>query len=151
MEQSYTSVLVGVDGSEQAQEAFEKAIEVARRNHGRVIVAKVIEEQVPSTMGFAPLSDSVLQEEEKDAQELVDKCKDYATSVDFTRLEEVVQYGSAKMLLAQELPKKYNVDLIMVGQSGLNAVERFITGSVASYIIREATCDVLVVTPSKKD
>lgn len=151
MEQNYANVLVGIDGSEQAQEAFEKAVEVARRNKGRVIVAKIIEEQVPSTMGFAPLSDSVLQQEEADANELIQKCKDYAAAVSFTDIEGVVQYGSAKILLAQELPKKYQVDLIMVGQSGLNAVERFITGSVASYIIREAACDVLVVTPSKKD
>ena len=34
--------------------------------------------------------------------------------------------------------KKYNVDLIMVGQSGLNAVERVVMGSVSSYIIRQA-------------
>lgn len=38
----------------------------------------------------------------------------------------------------------------MVGQSGLNAVERFITGSVASYVIRQAPCDVLIITPSKE-
>ena len=52
--------------------------------------------------------------------------------------------------MAKQLPEKYGIDLIMVGQSGLNAVERFITGSVASYIIREAKCDVLVVSPSEE-
>jgi nucleotide-binding universal stress UspA family protein len=30
----------------------------------------------------------------------------------------------------------------------LNAVERFMTGSVASYVIKEALCDVLIVHPS---
>ena len=53
--------------------------------------------------------------------------------------------------MAKELPEKYQVDLIMVGQSGLNAVERLMTGSVASYVIREATCDVLVVSSLEKE
>lgn len=35
MEQNYQTVLVGIDGSEQATEAFEKAVEVARRNEGK--------------------------------------------------------------------------------------------------------------------
>lgn len=148
MEQTYQTVLVGVDGSLQAQEAFEKAIEVARRNNGRVIVVKVIEQQVPSTMGFAPLGESVLAQEENDANELIQKCKDYANSVSFENIEGVVIYGSTKIVLTSELPERYDVDLIMVGQSGLNAVERFITGSVAGYIIRQAPCDVLIITPS---
>jgi nucleotide-binding universal stress UspA family protein len=33
----------------------------------------------------------------------------------------------------------------MVGQSGLNVVERFMIGSVSKYIIAHALCDVLVV------
>lgn len=38
----------------------------------------------------------------------------------------------------------------MVGQSGLNAVERFMTGSVASYVIRRAPCDVLIVSDEEE-
>lgn len=33
----------------------------------------------------------------------------------------------------------------MCGTSGLNAVERFIVGSVSEAIVRHAPCDVLVV------
>ena len=52
--------------------------------------------------------------------------------------------------MAINLPKKYKIDLIMVGQSGLNAVERFMTGSVASYVIRRAPCDVLIVSDEEE-
>ncbi|KAB5915090.1 universal stress protein, partial [Bifidobacterium adolescentis] len=38
-----------------------------------------------------------------------------------------------------------HVDLIMLGATGLNAVERLFIGSVSEYVIRNATCDVLVV------
>ena len=33
----------------------------------------------------------------------------------------------------------------MLGATGLNAVERLFIGSVSEYVIRNATCDVLVV------
>jgi hypothetical protein len=35
----------------------------------------------------------------------------------------------------------------MCGTSGLNAVERFIVGSVSEAIVRHAPCDVLVEVP----
>lgn len=49
------------------------------------------------------------------------------------------------MKIAKEIAKEQNVDLILCGATGLNAVERFIIGSVSEYIIRYAPCDVLVV------
>lgn len=147
MEQRYERILVGMDGSDQAKDAFKKAIEVARRNQGEVVVAVIIEQQVPvMTMGYAPLSESILDELARQAQELIKECEEYATSVDFHQVTGVINYGSPKSLLAYELPKKYQIDLIMVGQSGLNAMERFVTGSVASYVILNAPCDVLIIS-----
>lgn len=151
MEHTYQTILVGIDGSEQAKNAFAKAVEVARRNQGKIIVASVLDSQVSTTMGFAPLNESIFVQEEEAAKEMIQEAKAYAASVGFKAVEGVVAYGSAKTAMAKELPAKYNVDLIMIGQSGLNAVERFITGSVASYVIREAKCDVLIIAPEEAE
>ncbi len=145
--QTYKNILVGIDGSDQGNLAYRQAIEVAKRNNGRVIVAHVIENKVYTMMGYSSLNDSLLDQETENAKELLDDCKDYAKSVDFTQVEPIVTYGSAKEVMCGDLPKKYDVDLIMVGQSGLNAVERLMIGSVSSYIIRHAPCDVLIVHP----
>ncbi len=151
MKHTYQTVLVGIDGSSQAKEAFEKAVEVARRNEGRVIVATIVDQQASAPMGFGALSESIIEQEQAEAEQMIQEAKDYAASVGFANVEGVVAFGSAKPALARKLPQEYNVDLIVIGQSGLNAVERFITGSVASYVIREAPCDVLVVTPSVEE
>ncbi|OJG89774.1 universal stress protein [Enterococcus silesiacus] len=148
--QTYKNILVGVDGSDQGNLAYQQAIEVAKRNNGRVIVAHVIENKVYTMMGYSSLNDSLLDQETENAKELLDDCKAYAKSVDFSNVEPVVTYGSAKDMMCKDLPEKYAVDLIMVGQSGLNAVERLMIGSVSSYIIRHAPCDVLIVHPEKK-
>lgn len=148
--QTYKTILVGVDGSVQGSLAYKEAIEVAKRNNSRVIVAHVIENKAYTMMGYSSLNDVLLDQETENAKELLEDCKDYANGVDFTQIEYVVTYGSAKEVMCQDLPKKYAVDLIMVGQSGLNAVERFMIGSVSSSIIRHAPCDVLIVHPEKK-
>lgn len=50
-----------------------------------------------------------------------------------------------KLLFQKKLASELHADLIMCGTSGLNAVERFIVGSVSEAIVRHAPCDVLVV------
>lgn len=150
MEQTYKKILVGVDGSEHATEAFKKAVEVARRNEGEVIVAAIIEQQIPMMVGTSSFGDSYVEEESKRANLLLDEYIAYGESVAFTAIKKVIVFGQAKSVLAIELPKEHQIDLLMVGQSGLNAVEKMMVGSVASYVIRKAPCDVLVIaTPEE--
>ncbi|MGM0126031.1 universal stress protein [Enterococcus sp. AZ194] len=148
--QEYKHILVGIDGSEQADAAFKKAVEVARRNQGTVYVAKVIDQQYYNFMGYTPMNQTLIDQETEDATKLIEDCKAYGKSVNYNKVEGIIAYGSAKEAMAHQLPKKYQIDLIMVGQSGLNAVERFMVGSVSSYIIREALCDVLVVSTTEE-
>lgn len=152
MEQTYKKILVGVDGSEHAIEAFKKAVEVARRNNGEVIVAAIIEQQIPMMVGMSDFGDAYVEEESKRANLLLDECLAYGVSVDFTAVKKVIVFGQAKSILAIELPREHQIDLLMVGQSGLNAVEKMMVGSVASYVIRKAPCDVLVIaTPEENE
>lgn len=148
MNQEYQRILVGVDGSEQGLEAFRKAVEVARRNKGTVYVVSVVDQKVYNLMGYAPLNENIIDIETNKAKELIEECKEYGASVGYTEIEGILAYGSAKDALAHQLPEKYQIDLIMVGQSGLNAVERFMLGSVSGYVIRQAPCDVLIVRPT---
>lgn len=149
--QQYRRILVGIDGSEQADLAFKRAVEVARRNNGKVFVAMVLDQQFYNFMGYTPLNQNIIDQETESAKDLLGECEAYGRSVGFQEIERIIAYGSAKDALAHQLPEKYDIDLIMVGQSGLNAVERVVIGSVSSYITREAPCDVLVVRAAEKD
>ena len=146
--QSYQNILVGIDGSDQAMEAFKKALAVAKRNHGTVYVANVIDHQVYTFMSYSPLNENIMDLLTADAKNLINECKAFGKEYGYNKIEGIIAYGSAKEAMARTLPEKYDIDLVMVGQSGLNAVERFMTGSVASYVIKEALCDVLIVHPS---
>ena len=62
----------------------------------------------------------------------------------------IVEYGSPKTMILKDISKKLDADLIICGATGLNAVERFLIGSVSENIVRSAKCDVLVIrTPEQ--
>ena len=143
--QEYRCILVGIDGSPQAFRAFEKAVSIAKRNEALLLAVHVIDQQLPKMLEFAPLNEDIFAKEEAQAMNLLRNCEDYAHSHHFAPVKSLVYRGSPRLILAHQLVETYQVDLIVVGQSGLHALEKLMLGSVASYLVREARCDCLVV------
>ena len=139
----YSKILVPVDGSNEARLAFEKAIEVAKRNRAQVIIAHIIDTRVLQTpTGF---EGNFNEEIQRQTENLFQEYRQYSQEHDFNDIDFVLEYGSPKVYISKNIPKDYQIDLIMMGTTGLNAVERLFIGSVSEYVIRNASCDVLVV------
>ena len=139
----YSKILVPVDGSNEARLAFEKAIEVAKRNRAQVIIAHIIDTRVLQTpTGF---EGNFNEEIQRQTENLFQEYRQYSQEHDFNDIDFVLEYGSPKVYISKNIPKDYQIDLIMMGATGLNAVERLFIGSVSEYVIRNASCDVLVV------
>ena len=139
----YSKILVPVDGSNEARLAFEKAIEVAKRNRAQVLIAHIIDTRVLQTpTGFEGNFNEEIQIQ---TENLFQEYRQYAQEHDFNDIDFVLEYGSPKVYISKNIPKDYQIDLIMMGATGLNAVERLFIGSVSEYVIRNAHCDVLVV------
>ena len=139
----YSKILVPVDGSNEARLAFEKAIEVAKRNRAQVLIAHIIDTRVLQTpTGF---EGNFNEEIQRQTENLFQEYRQYAQEYDFNDIDFVLEYGSPKVYISKNIPKDYQIDLIMMGATGLNAVERLFIGSVSEYVIRNASCDVLVV------
>jgi nucleotide-binding universal stress UspA family protein len=133
----YKSILVAIDGSEEAQYAFHKAIDIAKRNEGsKITIANVF-----NTSSYERTTDDRAQ---KASEELVSGYKSEAEAAGIENVKSVIEYGSPKTLITREIATSVGADLILCGATGLNAVERFITGSVTGAIVRSAKCDVLV-------
>ncbi|PIO83203.1 hypothetical protein BSQ39_06355 [Loigolactobacillus backii] len=143
--QEYQTILVGIDGSEQAKKAFEKAVETAERNKAKLIIAYVVENQAYTTADFASTGVEIAVTDVADQKRMLQGYLEKAKKVGIKEVQTVLAFGSPRQLMSQQLPKQYHIDLIIVGQSGLNAVERFMMGSVSAAITRDAPCDVLIV------
>ena len=139
----YSKILVPVDGSNEARLAFEKAIEVAKRNRAQVLIAHIIDTRVLQTpTGF---EGNFNEEIQRQTENLFQEYRQYSQEHDFNDIDFVLEYGSPKVYISKNIPKDYQIDLIMMSATGLNAVERLFIGSVSEYVIRNASCDVLVV------
>lgn len=143
MLQEYKKILVAVDGSDEAELAFQKAVSVTKRNNGELLLAHVIDTRAFQTVTSF---DGVLADQATQlAKQTLSDYQEFAKKNGVEKVSFVLEYGSPKVVLAKELPKSANVDLIMLGATGLNAVERLLVGSVSEYVIRNAPCDVLIV------
>lgn len=146
LEQSYKTILVGIDGSDQAEAAFVKAIQVAKRNPGATIItAHIVENHQFGAIDMPSINVEATTDEVDNLREIMQDYAKRASKQGFDQVKSILVFGSAKLLMSRQIPKEYQVDLIMVGQSGLNAMQRFMMGSVSSAIVRDAPCDVLVV------
>ncbi|WP_125571547.1 universal stress protein [Lacticaseibacillus songhuajiangensis] len=143
MLQQYKHILVAIDGSYEAELAFKKAVEVAKRNDADLFLIHIVD-----TRAFQNVSsfDSAMVEQVTATAK--NTMEEYITAAKKEGLEKVsysIEYGAPKTIIARDVPKQHDIDLIMIGATGLNAVERLLIGSVTEYVTRQATCDVLVV------
>lgn len=145
MAQQYKHILVPVDGSEEAELAFKKAVSVANRN-GEDTELRLL--HVVDTRAFQNISSfdsSMVEQVTETAKKTLDKYVEYAKNNGVKNVSYSIEYGAPKTIIARDVPKEMNADLIMIGATGLNAVERILIGSVTEFVTRTAICDVLVV------
>ncbi|HWL25330.1 MAG TPA: universal stress protein [Ureibacillus sp.] len=147
----YKSIVVAVDGSKEAEYAFKKAVDVAKRNGD----AKLNLVNVIDTRSFAAIEAydrTITERAQSFSDELLNGYKKQAEEAGVKNVNVVIEYGSPKAIITKELSKVVEADLIVCGATGLNAVERFLIGSVSEAIVRSAKCDVLVVrTPDTEE
>ena len=144
MANHYKSIVVAVDGSKEAEYAFRKSLDVAKRNEG----AKLNLVNVIDTRSFAAIEAydrSIAERARQHSEELLNGYKEQAAAEGVDNVNLVIEYGSPKNIITKELSNLVDADLIICGATGLNAVERFLIGSVSEAIVRSAKCDVLVI------
>ncbi|MFQ3542499.1 universal stress protein [Halobacillus rhizosphaerae] len=143
MKFEYKDIVVAVDGSETAEVAFKKAIDIANRNDAKLILSHVVDTRAFATVEAYDRSLAIRAE--KYATELLNNYQQKAEEAGVTNVVVDIDYGSPKVKIAKDVAPKYQADLIICGATGLNAMERFFIGSVSEHITRYAKCDVLVV------
>lgn len=144
----YNEILVAVDGSKESEWAFKKAVGIAGRNNAHLNLVNIIDTR--SYAAVEAYDRSIAERAQSFAIDLLEEYKRKAIASGLQHVDIIVEYGSPKTMIARDISKKLNADLIICGATGLNAVERFLIGSVSENIVRSAKCDVLVIrTPEE--
>lgn len=142
---NYKNILVPVDGSKEAEAALGKAIQVAIRNgeDANLHILHVID-----TRAFQNVTDfktTMVEQVAETAKKTLDAYLQQAKDAGVQNVDYTIEYGSPKDIIAHQASEKLNADLIMIGATGLNAIERLLIGSVTEYVTRTANVDTLIV------
>lgn len=141
-----TTIVVGVDGSDNARHALEWAIEEARTRSAKLKVVHAWHEPTYAVLGapFSPTAAAVDPEEfRKAAVETLDAA---LAAVDPAGLptapERLVMKGSAALAL---LGVAADADLLVVGSRGLGGFKELLLGSVSHQLAHHSPCPLVIV------
>ncbi|MDN6967530.1 universal stress protein [Oenococcus sp. UCMA 17063] len=139
----YKNILVGLDGSSQADNAFKVACSLADALSANLYLVWIVNRDRGMDSSFGVSEDFYRDQ----YQQIKDKLVPYVDDAKKAGLKVTGEalVGNIKLVLANEYPKEHGIDLIVVGNTGLNTVEKLVVGSHTSYVIRNSACDVLVV------
>jgi nucleotide-binding universal stress UspA family protein len=145
-----TRILLATDGSEEAELAALRAVDLADATDSElhvvhVGVVPIFLKSYPGTLGHER---RLYEEIEEMSRELLRKeswrVKASGGTVAGTHLR-MGEVALEIVALAEEL----QADLIVMGSRGLGGVRRALMGSVSDSVVRHAHCPVLVVRPEK--
>lgn len=139
------NVLVPIDGSPQAQEAFEYALEEFPDATITVItVLNPAEMSAGGTeMGMASYADQWMDAEEERAEQRFEEAREVAEGYGADLRSDTVLGRPARAIV--DYAEENAIDHVIMGSHGRDGVSRILLGSVAETVIRRSPCPVTVV------
>jgi nucleotide-binding universal stress UspA family protein len=143
----FTSIVVGTDGSETANIALARAIELAGLTGARLHVVSAYEPAPARVGGNQPIAEaadwSVGSDFKVDA--VLQKAREEARGRDLEIEVHAPKGDAADSLIAAA--REHDADLIVLGSRGMRGARR-VLGSVPNKVSHHARCDVLIVQTS---
>jgi nucleotide-binding universal stress UspA family protein len=137
-----THVLVPVDDSKRAREAFEFALD--EHADAEITVLHVISPTTVIAVSEPSVWDDQLAEQtQREAEELLAEMRNEANARDIDVRTEIV-HGNAPQAIV-EYAGEYDVDHIVLGSHGRTGFSRVLLGSVAETVVRRAPVPVTVI------
>lgn len=140
----YARVFAALDGGSTQRGVAERALEVASNNGAKLLFGSVVD-SVPyeaNGVDFKELRDEVEKRLREDVADILQQAEADASipSVDLQ-----VRAGRVTETLMNDMIAPFDPSLVICGERGLSNIKYAFVGSVSTYLIRNATCDVLVV------
>ncbi len=146
-----TRILLATDGSEEAELAALRAVDLADATDSElhvvhVGVVPVFLKSYPGTLGYER---RLYEQIEEVSRELLRKQSWRVKAVGGTVAGAHLRMGAVDLEIVT-LAEELGADLIVMGSRGLGGVRRALMGSVSDSVVRHAHCPVLVVRPEKE-
>lgn len=136
------NILVAHDGSEQADKALKRAVDIAVMAKASLSVLSVVPDLCMMEMSDDDCKNMykiMTDESEKKLAALKDDLSKKGVEMD-----TAVKFGNAADIIISTCSDK-KADLVVVGSHGRHGAKKFLLGSVSSKVVEHAPCDVIVV------
>jgi nucleotide-binding universal stress UspA family protein len=144
----FSKIVVGIDGSESSMDAADYAMEMAKKD-GAEVIGLVVNRLPLSSYGLADPQDEVKQskenEEMQEFRELLDKVSLNAKQSNVQLKKEIINSQMSVEAAIVEYADSEDADLIIIGTKGTSNIKNMLLGSIASGVVKYATCPVMVV------
>ena len=146
-----TRILLATDGSEEAELATNRAMDLAQSTDSELHVVHVgvvplFLESYPGTLGYER---RLYEQIEEVSRELLRKQTWRVKALGGTVAGAHLRMGEVDLEIVA-LAEELQAGLIVIGSRGLGGVRRALMGSVSDSVLRHAHCPVLVVRPEKE-
>jgi nucleotide-binding universal stress UspA family protein len=146
-----TRILLATDGSEEAELATVRAVDLAGATDSElhvvhVGVVPIFLKSYPGTLGYYG---KLYEQIEEVSRELLRKQSWRVKAAGGTVAGAHLRMGEVDLEIVA-LAEELQADLIVMGSRGLGGVRRALMGSVSDSVVRHAHCPVLVVRPEKE-
>src|SRR5271169_3809087 len=137
-------ILIGMDGSKFSESALKAVMSQFRPQGTEVRVVHVVQ---PISVGtppqMAPAYAPELEDQVKVGKELVAQAAKSLQAAGF-KADTAVETGDVRVTIIDSAAE-WKADLIVIGSHGHGAIRRFLLGSVAEFVARNAFCSVEIV------
>jgi nucleotide-binding universal stress UspA family protein len=139
-------IVFATDFSSASEHAFQKAIEMARKEGTELIVAHVYEP--PASLSHSGVADDLIEAEiegtiRKDVEKKLELVLAKVRAEGVRARGEILAGHAPKRL--GELVEKTGAALLILGTHGRTGLKKLVVGSVASQVVATAPCPVLTV------
>src|SRR5947209_8769825 len=144
---SYTTILVGTDGSESSFRAVEQAAAVAADSGATLLIVSAYTEMSDrerSRASSALGAESYTVVGSHPADDILRDAADRAKKVGAGKVDTFCKSGDPVDVLVEAIEER-KADLCVVGNRGLTSLAGRLLGSVPANISHRAACDVLIV------
>lgn len=144
---NYKRILVPVDGSEATESVVAQAISLSRAYHAQLDLLNVIQvaQFSDGLVSSMSLSQDQTQTLVTTTTDQLNDLRQAALDAGVSDVDIHIRFGNPKQVIAHDFIEDHHNDLVVIGSTGLSAVERWIVGSVTSYVMKNAAADVVVV------
>ena len=142
----YSKIFAALDGSDAQEAVVRRTLSIAHDNEAEVLFGHVIDTSRFETGGLG--NEDIANNHKLAIEEAIKRQLDRARQDPCVPSVEVkVVMGLINQAMMNDLVEPFGPDLIICGVRGLSGITYAFVGSVSTYLVHHASCDVLVVRP----